>query len=634
MKITRNVQMGILALGGISMLVVLSTIMGITIKQNKIIENYAHLSAKAYFESIIIMRHWNSGYGGVYVLKKDGVKSNPYLKNPDIKTADNRILTLKNPAVMTREISEIASKFGMYQYHITSLKLLNPNNAPDEWEKHALEKFEKGVKETANITKMNGKKVYRFMRPLLYDKSCVECHSHQGYKEGDVRGGISVILPYDKVENILKGNMQRMTGLAAIILIAMGVIFAVVLHMVRKLNSVVDMLGTEKNKLDDIVSSIDADLLLLDREMNILWVNKKLKERPMFKGDNSILGKQCYSAYCNFKHLPGNCPATKAFETKNTIRMEHPIHYPDGNIRYYYFTCSPVKDSSGKVTQVLELIQDITDKKKMENEIREKAIKLEEANIKLKELDLLKSVFIASMSHELRTPLNSIIGFTGIILQNMAGDINDEQRDMLNRVYDSSNHLLALISDVIDISKIEAGKIQAYIEVFELNKIIEEIALNLGPQISDKGLILKINIPKSIIMKTDKRRLVQCIINYLSNAIKFTERGKISIWADEIDGFVEIRVKDSGIGLKEEDILKLFKSFARIDSPLKIKTPGTGLGLYLTKKLAGEILGGSTSVESKYGEGSTFILKIPTEISYLKNKGSKNKGLSVFPPKK
>lgn len=239
---------------------------------------------------------------------------------------------------------------------------------------------------------------------------------------------------------------------------------------------------------------------------------------------------------------------------------------------------------------------------------------LEKANIKLKELDRLKSMFIASMSHELRTPLNSIIGFTGIILQGLTGEINAEQKDQLQRVYGSAKHLLNLITDIIDISKIEAGKVEVYAKKVNLNGLIKEAVSTLKPEIDNKGLGLEISLPQDLQLTTDRKRLLQCILNYLSNAVKFTEKGKIEIAAQEVDGMMEIRVKDTGVGIKQEDIPKLFKSFVRLDTPLKTVIPGTGLGLYLTKKLATEVLGGEVSVESTYGEGSMFGIRIPKEI--------------------
>ncbi len=240
---------------------------------------------------------------------------------------------------------------------------------------------------------------------------------------------------------------------------------------------------------------------------------------------------------------------------------------------------------------------------------------LKNANEHLQELDRLKSMFIASMSHELRTPLNSIIGFTGIILQGMTGEINAEQRDQLQRVYGSAKHLLALINDVIDISKIEAGKFEVHLEECSLDGVVREAVSNLTPEMTNKGLDLEISLPQDTRLTTDRKRLLQCILNYLSNAVKFTEKGSISIATHEVDGMIEINVKDTGIGIKEEDVPRLFESFVRLDSPLRIKTTGTGLGLYLTRKIVTEMLGGEVFVDSKYGEGSTFILKIPKELT-------------------
>jgi len=243
-------------------------------------------------------------------------------------------------------------------------------------------------------------------------------------------------------------------------------------------------------------------------------------------------------------------------------------------------------------------------------------------------------MFIASMSHELRTPLNSIIGFTGIILQGLTGEINAEQKGQLQRVNGSAKHLLNLITDIIDISKIEAGKVEVYSEEVNLNGLIKEAVSSLKPEIDNKGIVLEISLLPDLQLTTDRKRLLQCILNYLSNAVKFTEKGEIRIAAHEVGATAElmprdegtrdertsrpssivISVADTGIGMKQEDIPKLFKSFVRLDTPLKTVIPGTGLGLYLTKKLATEVLKGSVSVKSKYGEGSTFVLKIPREI--------------------
>ncbi|SLM28183.1 putative Histidine kinase [Desulfamplus magnetovallimortis] len=246
--------------------------------------------------------------------------------------------------------------------------------------------------------------------------------------------------------------------------------------------------------------------------------------------------------------------------------------------------------------------------------------KLNEANKELKKLDQLKSMFIASMSHELRTPLNSIIGFTGVIVQGMTGPLNDKQKDHLTRVYNSAKHLLSLITDVIDISKIEAGRIDIYPEDIILSEIVDEAVINIEPQLKAKKLELVLSVPEELKLHTDRKRLLQCIINYMSNAVKFTEAGRITLTSRMCGQNVEILVSDTGIGISKENQPKLFEAFERLDSRLKIKAGGTGLGLYLTKKLATEILGGEIIFRSEEGRGSTFGLLIPSKLVSMDNK--------------
>ncbi|MEE9200243.1 MAG: ATP-binding protein [Candidatus Brocadiales bacterium] len=262
----------------------------------------------------------------------------------------------------------------------------------------------------------------------------------------------------------------------------------------------------------------------------------------------------------------------------------------------------------------ISIIRDITERKEMEKKLAERATELAGANVRLKELDQLKSMFIASMSHELRTPLNSIIGFTGVVLQDMVGELNARQKDHLSRAYKSSKHLLSLINDIIDISTVEAGKVEVFIEEFTLDEAVKEAVESVQPQVNEKGLTLEVSIPPGVRLKTDRKRLLQCILNFLSNAVKFTEAGTVSIAAREIDGEVEISVSDTGIGIAREDQPKLFNAFIRLDSPLRTQTPGTGLGLYLTQKLATEVLGGTVAAQSEPGKGSTFTLRLPREL--------------------
>ncbi len=227
--------------------------------------------------------------------------------------------------------------------------------------------------------------------------------------------------------------------------------------------------------------------------------------------------------------------------------------------------------------------------------------------------DRLKSAFLATMSHELRTPLNSIIGFTGILLQSMAGPLNDEQKKQLGIVRDSARHLLALINDVLDISKIEAGQLTVVREPFDLRASIDKVAGIVRPLAEKKGLALQLDVAPAIgSLSGDSRRVEQILLNLLNNALKFTETGSVSLRAAIEGQRLFIAVADTGIGIRPEDLATLFQPFRQIDSGLSRKHEGTGLGLAICRRLA-ELMGGTVEAQSEPGQGSVFTLSLPTE---------------------
>jgi PAS domain S-box-containing protein len=256
-----------------------------------------------------------------------------------------------------------------------------------------------------------------------------------------------------------------------------------------------------------------------------------------------------------------------------------------------------------KTPIVLTTEHDITQRKKNE----ELLIREKEA---AESADKLKSAFLATMSHELRTPLNSIIGFSGILLQGKAGPLTEEQKKQLGMIQSSGNHLLSLINDILDLSKIEAGQVSPKLEVLNLNEILEEIIKLTTPLAKNKGDSLILNSQESFEIITDRLRLRQIIFNLVDNAIKFTNKGFITINCNKEEKFAVIEVSDTGIGIKEEDQKKLFKPFIQIESYLARKHYGSGLGLSICKKLV-ELLGGTINVNSEQGKGSTFTVRLP-----------------------
>jgi len=250
----------------------------------------------------------------------------------------------------------------------------------------------------------------------------------------------------------------------------------------------------------------------------------------------------------------------------------------------------------------------------LETTVKERTKELEEANVRLIEASKLKSKFLSNMSHELRTPLNSIIGYTGILLQEIPGKLNDEQKRELKMVSESGHDLLGLINDILDLSKIEAGKIEIFPAQFDVNKLVQMVKKMVLPLVEEKGLTIHVLISEKVpkVVFNDKSRIKQVLINLLSNATKFTESGEIRLEIKAKQSQIEFSVIDTGIGIKPEHIQDVFDEFKQIEGPLKVKPTGTGLGLAISKKMV-EMMGGQIRVESEYGKGSCFQFTIPVK---------------------
>ena len=238
---------------------------------------------------------------------------------------------------------------------------------------------------------------------------------------------------------------------------------------------------------------------------------------------------------------------------------------------------------------------------------------LAEALEKAKSADLLKSAFLATMSHELRTPLNSIIGFTGILQQQLAGPLNAEQLKQMGMIRNSARHLLSLINDVLDISKIEAGQLDVMRQSFDVRSSIETVLSTVAPMAGKKGLSLEVEISSNVgTIVSDKRRVEQILMNLLSNAVKFTEKGGVKVTCKIANAHLVTSVSDSGCGIRAEDISKLFEPFRQVDIGITRQHEGTGLGLSISKKLV-MLLAGTIRVESEWGSGSTFTFALPLD---------------------
>ena len=261
----------------------------------------------------------------------------------------------------------------------------------------------------------------------------------------------------------------------------------------------------------------------------------------------------------------------------------------------------------------------------LEHKVRERTSELEikqteiiAANVELERASRLKSEFLANMSHELRTPLNAVNGFSELLLEETYGPLVPKQRRYVDNILASGKHLLQLINDILDLSKIEAGRMDLRVEEFSLRQAIENAASVIQPLAQKKGLAVEVTIDAGVDpVQLDPGKTKQILYNLMSNAVKFTDSGKITISAVRSPAdsrWVEIVVADTGIGIRPEDQGRIFREFEQVDGSHARKYEGTGLGLALTRRLV-ELQGGTIRVESEVGRGSRFVARLPATPS-------------------
>jgi PAS domain S-box-containing protein len=317
-------------------------------------------------------------------------------------------------------------------------------------------------------------------------------------------------------------------------------------------------------------------------------------------------------------------PALKAIKAGMRYPHDWTFRRKDGSLFPGSVTSTVMPDGN-----LIAIISDITEQKNaeaalrelnetLEQKVAERTRQLHTAMVRAEGADRLKSAFLAMMSHELRTPLNSILGFTGIMLQGIPGPVNGEQTKQLEMVRASARHLLEVINDVLDISRIEAGQLPVREQRFALADCMEHALNVVKPAAAKKGLSLKLEAPPGPVeMVSDRRRVEQILLNLLNNAVKFTERGGVTLTAARVTDAmgrreVRISVADTGIGIKAEDFGLLFEPFRQVETGMSRSHEGTGLGLAICRRLA-TLLGGEIVVKSEWMKGSEFIVTLPQE---------------------
>ena len=305
-----------------------------------------------------------------------------------------------------------------------------------------------------------------------------------------------------------------------------------------------------------------------------------------------------------------------ALKSGGSYAAEYRVLREDGRIAWVQTSVVPIKDETGTITGYVGTVTDLTKQKETEERLRRQNIELETRNRDVEAANKMKTLFLANMSHELRTPLNGIIGFAELMHDGAVGPVSTEHKEYLGDILVSARHLLQLINDILDLSKIEAGKTEFRPEAIQLTQVVEEACSIVKPMVESKRLAMSISIEEAVQpVFLDPAKLKQVLYNYLSNAVKFTaEEGSVGVTVrSEGPHAFRIEVSDTGVGIAESEIPRLFAEFQQLDDGASKKYQGTGLGLALTKRIV-EAQGGSVGVRSTLRKGSAFWAILPRQV--------------------
>ncbi len=373
-------------------------------------------------------------------------------------------------------------------------------------------------------------------------------------------------------------------------------------------------LSNEKQQLQHLADTVDAFVWTLDVPSGNVQLTGSGYVR--LTGGDLSTGSDRFKRWRQLVHPDQQGIIENALQSAiegNSFEVEYRVLGIDGQTRWVSSRGVPRIDERGRVTQVSGVVCDVTVQKISKETLEASYAAMALAKDAAESADRAKLAFLANMSHELRTPLNSIIGFSSILLKELGGPLNEEQNTQVGMVKNSGMHLLELINDILDVSKIEAGTIELVVEMVDMASVVEDVVKALRPQADEKRLpVSAVGLRQLAPLSTDRVRVKQILMNLVGNAIKFTDEGEVQVSCLRTeDGSCMIKIRDTGCGIAEEDHHLLFHPFKQIRrGPKALLRGGTGLGLSISNRLA-KMLGGKIQFESSVGSGSTFSLLVP-----------------------
>jgi two-component system CheB/CheR fusion protein len=367
---------------------------------------------------------------------------------------------------------------------------------------------------------------------------------------------------------------------------------------------------------ESIINTIREPLIVLDQDLRVVSVSRAFYE--FFKvNPEETVGQLIYDLGNKQWNIPKLRELLENILPKKATFDNYEVEHVFANIgrRIMLLNARQIQRVLGKERIILLSIEDITGRRDIENGLERAREELKALTIELKRAATAKSEFLANMSHELRTPLNSINGFSEVLFDETFGPLNEKQKKYVNNVLTSGKHLLLLINQILDMAKVESGKMKLSITNLPMKNLLTEISLLVADMAGKKNLQIKLDLADDLpVIEADELKVKEIIYNLLSNAVKFTpEGGKIGIRAKRVNETIEVEVWDTGAGIASENMEKIFEGFFRVDTPYSRVTEGTGLGLPLSKKMV-ELHGGKFMVKSKgLNQGTLVRFTLPVK---------------------
>ncbi|HEX4684949.1 MAG TPA: ATP-binding protein [Gemmatimonadaceae bacterium] len=405
----------------------------------------------------------------------------------------------------------------------------------------------------------------------------------------------------------------------------------------------------ERDRLNLVLENVADPILVTDERSNIILMNDQAEQLFQILNADSLSRREMAAVRGNDTKFTSFISEFALLDDPARRERMSLIHPHSGMELPVEVVSGKVRNERGEPIAIVSVLHDLT--KQVENErlyealkrlnseleerVREATADLAEQNARLQwqsqeveRANKLKSEFLASMSHELRTPINALIGYSALLLDGVLGDLNTKQRDALGRGRLAAEHLLALINDILDLAKIEAGKMPLHLEDVPLREVTMEVSQQVEPMVRKKQLDFAMDVASDCpVLYSDRTKIKQVLLNLLSNAVKFTNKGRVSIEARCAAGGVRIDVVDTGIGIRQSDLQAIWEDFRQVDQSRTREFGGTGLGLSITRKLL-ERLGGSVTVQSTYGEGSMFSVYLPLRVPAANSSEYSSAGVS------